>query len=186
MARRSRTEIEIKPEVTSKKRYSIVEVREQLRAVEGLLIQGATHGQIVRAMKKFAVPCGEKRATNLIERIKTQWAQEDDAVRAVKKAAAERRLIQHIENAKGDVADDGTYKNANFQAIGRFEQLLADLQGTREPVKVQLDLQVSVAVAQLVATYTPEQVTRAITEMAQLERDAELWRKSLPPSKTAG
>lgn len=156
----------------------------QMQTVEGLMIAGASEGQILRAMRKHeSLPLGAKRTKKLIERVKSTWAAEDENQRAVKKAAQERRLIQTIEQAKGEPDEEGHWKDANFAAIVQAERLLADIQGTREPTKVQLDLQVSVAVAHLIASFTPDQVQSALAEQREMERDAENWRAGALPAK---
>jgi len=160
----------------TKKVWSLQETRVQEQAIESLLLQGATESQVLRVMRNHPqAPCARVRVTKIMTRIRERWAHEDQNMRAQWKSAAIRRLTQHIENAKGAIADNGTYYDANFPAIASFERELAAIQGTHEPLEVKMDLQVSQAVAHAIVAMTPEQVQHALADMLEMERKATLW-----------
>jgi hypothetical protein len=169
--------------------FSVFEVRKQVAAIEHMMTLGRTQGQIVRWMKNEAeengVPsCGWHRTINIIERVKAKWEAEDEQLRPIKKAAAIRRLMVHIDNAKGKLDEDGRYPEANFAAIAKFESQLADLEGTRAPVKVDVNVQVQQSVAMVLSAMTPDQMQKALNEQLEMERDAQAFRVAALPART--
>lgn len=147
------------------KRWSPGEAREHLIFVESLLAQPqlTERQRQVACFKKFGFGLGRLR--DLSVRVRSSWEKEDAHLRMQRKAEQTRRIYRHLAGAQGQRNDDGTWKvKPNWSAVAKFEDLLADLHGTREPLKIDIDVRASEAVMLVIAQMTPAQV------QARLER----------------
>ena len=102
--------------------------------VSQLLAQGMPDRDIVSVCldPERALDFGQAwRVHRLLAEIKDQWAH-DDAEQAPRlKAMAVRRLLGSIQSARADKA---------WTAVASLERTLADIQGTREPVRIEVDV----------------------------------------------
>ena len=154
------------------RRWGLAATRQQLRVVEQLMMVGMAAPAIVRAMQqqeqqqheRFA--CGVGRTALLMRRVREQWGQEDEGARPVAKAAAVRRILRYIQAAQGErrpANEGGGYRvNPNWSAVARFEALLADIQGTRAPIEVNVDVRVGQAAMVVLANMTSEQLAERL------------------------
>ncbi len=96
-----------------------------------------------------------------VARIREKWAEEERAARPHYKAQAMRRIYGHIAEAKRD---------KNWSAIAQFEKILSDMQGTKEPVEINVNIDATVTEAALhvVSTLTPERRRALIEEQRRL------------------
>ena len=140
--------------------------------VSQLLAQGMPDRDIVSVCldPERALDFGQAwRVHRLLAEIKDQWAH-DDAEQAPRlKAMAVRRLLGSIQSARADKA---------WTAVASLERTLADIQGTREPVRIEVDVTAEQrhAIAGAIATMQPAQV------LALAERMRELKSRLLPPA----
>jgi hypothetical protein len=166
--------------------FSVAEVREQERVIEDLLVRGLGHGTIFRAVREppgtlaadgkpraTALGIGQARARKLIDRIYERWRIEDGPRRAQRKAEQIRRLTHDAEVARS---------SKNYNAVARFEELLADLMGTREPIQVNHDVRVSETVLHVFGMLRPEDMHDLMNEYRQTHALAEQARRLLPAS----
>ena len=94
----------------------------------------------------------------------------------INKAAAARRLLRYIRQAQGD----GTRK-PDFATLAKFEGLLADLQGTRAPLEIAVDVRVGEAVKAVIAGMTAEQLNERLAAARERRALAESAQKLLAP-----
>lgn len=111
------------------RRYSSSEVAEIKRRIEYLYTQGTTKTKIRDRLRtgqpEFRVSLGY--VERVLNEVRERWAKEAGEDRPHLKNAQIRRLYRHLALAQ---------EAKDFAAIAKFESQLMDLQGTREPIKV--------------------------------------------------
>jgi hypothetical protein len=143
-------------------------VRDQILFVESLILQpGLTETQRARAFQqRFGT--SKTRYLTLQNRVREVWAREDDHLIASRKNEQTRRVMRHLQGAMGQKDAAGAWAvRPNWSAVAKFENLLADLHGTREPLRIDIDARASEAVMMVVAQMTPEQVQARLDAYAQ-------------------
>ncbi len=134
--------------------------RERMDLIEQLMVRGVGVSKIEKAC---AERFGMKRGVVMkyMERLREQWAEEERVSRPTNKATAQRRLYQHIQKARD--AD-------NWAAVASLERLLSDIQGTKEAVEVNVNLEAMTREATLhvIANITPEMRERILSEQRKL------------------
>lgn len=146
---------------------SLVEVRKRTEFIENALVAGISASRITRAARdQFGMPAPSVK--NYIARIRERWAEEERDSRPFYKQQSIRRIYGHISAARAE---------KNWSAIAQLEKLLADIQGTKEPIAVQIDVDATMKEAALhvIANLTPERRRALITEQRRLR---ELFEKT--------
>lgn len=155
--------------------------RERDLMVESLWIGGATREQIVRTLK---AQLGAPRNSTLkaLERVTEKVRSETDSERALWKSQQIRRLfvqqrrLQAIATkAAGGERPQYSAAASAEQSIVSIERLLADIMGTKEPLRVSLDVTLNAAVAQVVQQLTPKQLDELNDRYAEQQRKAKLY-----------
>jgi hypothetical protein len=150
-----------KPVSSRADRIVTVEVkRERLDVVEQLMLRGVSQNKIEHVCKeKFNI--GRLVARKYMAEIRDRWADEERVSRPSYKAQAMRRLYNHIQKARD---------TDNWAAVAQLERLLSDIQGTKEPVEVNMnvDARVTEAALHVVATLTPERREEIIERQKRL------------------
>lgn len=139
--------------------------RARLMAVEQMLTLGSTPAQMEAALKaQFNM--GPGAVASYVARVRARWAAEGEQDRAQLKKAAVKRLQQHIR---------GAVAKGQFSAVAQLERLLADIQGTKEAVEVNLNVSTTVteAVIGIVTGMTAEEQAALIEEQRRLLQRAE-------------
>lgn len=139
---------------------SPAERSQRMIAIEQMLVAAAPLSMIEAACKeKFGM--GRQAVATYIERVKGRWAQEAEQDRPQLKKLAVKRLHQHIRNAAA---------KGQFSAVAQLERLLSDIQGTKEAVEVNLNVNATIAEAVItVATsMTDEEQAALIAEQRRL------------------
>lgn len=134
--------------------------REQENEIERLLVAGVSQHRIEGAMlDRHQMTRTSTRA--VMARVRRRWAEEERGNRPHYKATAMRRLLGHIAEAR--VAK-------NFASVAQLERLLAEMQGTREPVEVNLNVETTVTEAALhvIGKLTPEKFRALVEEQKRL------------------
>ncbi len=173
-------------------RYTLKEVASQLSHVEDLIVEGAGTGQIIRVMQQRFAGITKVRVKNLIARVTETHAKEDAEARTEWKAAQIRRLHQYRRQAAGtpQLAADGSrigwLVKPDHKAIIAYERLLAQICGTLEAVKVDVDVRYTEAMLSVVAQMTGEDAAEYLFEAQENERLATVARKLLPAHVTDG
>jgi hypothetical protein len=130
-----------------------------------LMANGASMDVIIEAMGRPpglpGQPGGhgmhELETRKLLAEVRSSWQEEDAESARHYKSAAIRRLHRHIAAAK--------LKNA-WTAIAMFEKILAQVQGTLEPIQVSItaEARVAQAVLHVLGESDPEQIRRLVDE----------------------
>lgn len=139
---------------------SVAERRTRLDFIEKLLIAGIAIARIESACRdQFSMP--KSAVSKCVEQVHARWADEERSNRLHYKTQAMRRLYGHVAEAR---------KDKNWAAVAQLERLLADIQGTKEPLEVQLnvDATISEAVLHVVANLSPERRVALIEEQRRL------------------
>jgi hypothetical protein len=149
--------------------------------IEQLYLRGTSLRGMV-ALAKSELGVGPKRVNVILQRIKDAWRTEDDENRKSAKSSTIRRIQRYIQDAQGrrDPADPKKWlEKPNFQALARFEALLADIQGTREPINIDINVRIQETVLNVIADLSPEELTEIVNEYDDTQRLAEAARKGL-------
>jgi hypothetical protein len=139
---------------------SAAERQERSEAVERLLIAGVSPLRIKALVyERFGMSDGAVHG--VVERVRERWRREEADSRATYKATAMRRLYGHIAEARA---------SKHWPAVAQLERLLAEMQGTREPVEVAMNITATLgeSAARVVAQLTPEKMAALIAEQRQL------------------
>jgi hypothetical protein len=112
-------------------RLTKAERNQRIRAAEALLSNGASKDHIHQVLAdKFGM--GQRAITALITRVYKLWSEDESSQRAHYKRAAIRRIHGHINAAR---------KQGKFGAIASLEGLLARIQGTLDPIRVEVNVE---------------------------------------------
>lgn len=162
----------------ARRKWTQIQVSQQLQVVEGLLTQGSNANQIKQALARppLNFSLGYNRVTALMARVREKWRDEDESARVAWKSAQIRRLHNHLRKAQGrepnkQVEGDKGEK-INHSAVLGYENLLADLQGTKEPILVNVDVRYTEALTLTVASLTPDEIESWIDEYDTTMADA--------------
>ncbi len=141
------------------------EKKRRLAEIEKLMMLGVAQTQIEHACRaKYGMK------TALVRRyqseIRNRWAEEEQVNRPTNKAAAVRRLYSHIQKA---------LQKEEWAAVAAFERILSDIQGTKEAVEVNLNVDATVTEATLhvIANLSPARREAMLEEQRQLRLLAE-------------
>lgn len=134
--------------------------RERMEVIEQLMIRGVGATKIAKACAdRFGM--SKPAVSRYMDKLREQWADEERSSRTTNKATAQRHIYQHIQKAR----DSG-----NWGAVAAFERLLSEIQGTKEALEVNMNIDASIKEATLhvVASLSPEQRTRIIEQQRRL------------------
>lgn len=155
------------------KRYSPKEVAEHLRIIQDAWIEGASDAEIRRILDAAGHKVGGTRVAVLRGRIEQRIAEETESSRPYSKVRQARRITRAIRDTKGQRAKDGKgwiVKPDHAARIG-YENMIAKIEGNYEPLRVEVDAVHRHAVAEVIASFTEEQMDRyvqAFDRMASL------------------
>lgn len=136
--------------------------RERSEAIERLLIAGVSPNRI-KTLAQTQYGMSEGATRGVVERVRRRWAAEEQDTRATYKATAMRRLYGHIAEARAA---------KHWPAVAQLERLLAEMQGTKEPMEVALNINAALgeSAARVVAQLPPEKLAALIAEQRELRR----------------
>jgi hypothetical protein len=157
-------------------RFSPAEVERQMAAVRELMLRGHGFKVITRHMR-LAFSVGEARTRKLMQRVQDAWLSRAADDKQYYRSWTEARLLAVIAQLHGernkpeDWPKLGEWKvRPNWSALIRFEELLAKIQGTIQPVKVDVNLTVNAAVHHVFYDLTPEQIAEMDQKALEDER----------------
>ena len=136
------------------------------RVLSQLLAQGLPDEDIVQLALDpklelaFATPAAVLKA---IARCKDSWASQDAEQQPRLKGAATRRILDHISKAKAQ---------SKWAPVAQLEHLLAGIQGTLAPIRIEVDTTEAQrhALAGAIATMTPAHVLELAAKQRMLEQ----------------
>jgi hypothetical protein len=176
---RAATNPPVPPAATSEKTtWTRAEVDAQEQRVEGLLLQAASTAQIVATLRDMGVK--RRRAAQLVSRIRDRWSRETEATRAYTRDEQIRRVKRYIQRLQGrpKIVDDqivGWHEQPNYPMLHRWESLLADLEGNKEPLKINVDVRYTEAMLAVVGSMPGEDLLRLAQEQREIEAKARAY-----------
>lgn len=144
----------------------VIERRRRREALSRLLASGMSNDAIFELMGKEVNDDGspgfnmtEDSVKHLISEVYAEWQEEDAERKPQTKAAAERRILRHIVQAKRDKA---------WTAVSTLEKVLMQIQGTAEPIEFSstTDSRINEAILHILGEEDP----RKIRELIESER----------------
>jgi len=157
------------------KRWSPAEVNLHLATIESMLLNSYGITTIRRVMReRFGV--GSVRTNVLSQRVRDLWINEDAESRPLNKAAAARRFLRYIRQAQGDETH-----RPDFSTLAKFESLLADVQGTRAPLEINVDVRLGEAAKLVIAGLSAQQLNDRLEAVRERRALAESAKKMLGP-----
>lgn len=171
------------PEVSVRQRrvkpaWTVAQARQQQHIVEALMLRGVRSLQTMQDAieAKLGQRVSVTRLRTLCERIAQRWSFEDRDMRPIAKGAAERRILKYIGALQARAEDANNPRPALYSQIHRFEELLAKIQGTEEPVQLALNAQVTSAMMDVIGVMDESTMRALVSEQQALE--AAFLRKS--------
>lgn len=146
----------------------------RLAFIERLFVEGIPEARIFTLARRPTQPTDDKpaglgigydKAKRLLGVVKERLVRESESLRPTNKAAAERRILGDIQAAKAA---------KNWAAVRGFESLLADIQGTKDPIRVDVSVTQRSAVVHLIGNMTDGEFTELVDEYEELEARATL------------
>lgn len=183
-----------------RRNYTTDEVREHYEFVENMMLtrpglSDRERARITRERFNF----GHKRLLRIQTKIRERWIKESEEKRKGNKQEQINRLFKYIDLARGrrvQVLDKKTREpvydeegnpvlewkeKPNHQALARYEALIAELLGTREPIQVSVEVQMNQAILHVIQGLTPEQEERLFQSYQENVMLADKARALLPP-----
>lgn len=152
--------------------------REHLAFIEQALLQRVGRRALC-ALARQQFGLGWKRVDALTKRVRDRWIEEDKDQRASLKAQAARAIERDMQAARNDLASKPQQLH---NALARYHSLLADIQGTRAPIEMNIDVHVSASVQAVIANLSSEEVQEHLTKYRENQRLADEYRKRLGTS----
>jgi len=145
--------------------------------VSRLLQRGATLSALVElgATRTVLNELGEQQPAPLTPgQVQYAYGLVTSEWKAVESQEAGHLRVIAVQRIQRDLLEMRSTKPVPWAAIQRHEVLLADLQGTKMPVRVQFqgNLEVRATLAAVVSTFTAEEFDALCDEQEQVERDA--------------
>ena len=101
-----------------------------------------------------------------------------------------RQRVYKLRGADGKLRDElREEREIKWGAVESLENLLAEIQGNKAPLQVNVDVTVQAAVVQVLSSMSPEQIDGLVERYAELERKAQLYdvvAMPEPPKKLNG
>jgi len=166
-----------------KRVYTIAETQEQEAFVFNGIISGQLDRYIFRAFHhKFG--CNRGRYNTLHARMMQVLAEDHtEKLKTAKVEAIQRikRDLAQLRVERQNMAQPDTKAIARHSAeILKYEQFLADLTGAREPIKVEMNVQIRESLTAVIANMTPEMMNERLQRVREDRRLAEIARAWVP------
>lgn len=130
--------------------------------VENCMVQGLSTTKIqTLASQEYAV--SRSTIARLVSYIGDRWIKEEEDRRPLYKSAAMERLARYSRKAA---------EEKNWSAVARFESLLADMQGTKEPIRIQVTAQVTTAMLNIIGNMSTDDIRTIEDQMRELESNS--------------
>lgn len=166
------------------KRYSPLQVQEQLRLVEQGIVNGFTERQIQQALANEAVKSDKPYLLVGLSRIGTLKARVYEELKREGERARPQTKEKQLRRLYSDLVRMRQQPKTNFAAIAKHEELISKIEGNFEPIVVEVDVVHREAVTNVIASMTEEQMSKmveAFDKMAALAESAAKARGEKPP-----
>lgn len=173
--------------------WTVPEQRQQRDLAEALLAsaQGTEAYASRQLAKQLRVPFA--RAKRVVREVLDQLAARREGTKAVEDARSQaiarvRSMLAHARGTPKVIEDPrtGERKQAGWlvepdhRAVAKYEEILMRLEGTDQPIKVDVNVRMSAALEGVISNLSPKQVERFVERRRELERLAGLARARLP------
>lgn len=153
----------MRPATAAERRVTYVspeQRRERESEIERLMIAGVSQSRTENAMRDRH-GMSRHAVQSAMRRVRQRWVEEERENRPSYKNTAMRRLLGSIAEARGA---------KNFAAVAQLERLLAEMQGTREPIEMNVNVETTLpeAALQVAAQLTPERFDALVAEQRKL------------------
>lgn len=156
-------------------KYTLAEVQKHETVVEQLYLRGYTKTRILRDAS-VGLGISVARVRKLLARIQERHIAEDADQRAGWKSAQIRRVHESLREARGYNSLTGQRdRTPNHTAIARYEEILARIQGTYAPVEIDMNVQYTQALMNVIVHTEPEELARIVTEERERKRLADAY-----------
>lgn len=152
-------------EKKSAKRFTAHQVVRQMQLVTDAWVEGATDREIVKVFEeaynagKIDHVIGRNRVTLLRERAQQKLLEDAETERPYTKTQQARRITKALRECKGVRGPNGKWlEKPDHMARSRYEDMIARIQGNYEPVRIEVDAVHRHAIAEVIASLTPEQM----------------------------
>lgn len=182
------------PPPATKTTWTRQEIAEQEERVEAGLVRAASVNQIAETLRtEHGV--GRRRTLQLIARIRERWSRETESTRAYTRDEQIRRVRLYIQRLQGrpkivNGEMKGWDEPPNYHMLHKWESLLADLEGNKEPLKINVDVRYTEAMLSVMAGVTGEDLLRLAQEQREIEAKARAFDEGIVvrqlPMKKAG
>lgn len=191
--------LKVPDSVRNRRVYSQAETLKHRADVEAMFVEGKP-AAVIRAFMRRRYKVGEARANRLLDLVKQSMIRDDELTRDANRSTAIRRVQSQIQDIAGRLLEkqervvtqgrgkskrqvlveverpDADYARLHTVRL-QYERLLSDLQGTREPIRISLDVQVTHGIMQVISTMSPEEVAQKLAQHAEMQRQASLYRQ---------
>ncbi len=163
-------------------RYSLAEAKLQFEEVEGLLRNGSAPSQMHRILRMKWPTLTKSRVGLLVTRVKDEWASESAQTRSSDRDAAIRRIHGYRQHAAGEWSAElkRWARQPDHKALAKWEMLLMALQGTREPIAIDVTHVYTQAMLQVTSRLEGDEASEMLAEAREQERLANEARRLLP------
>lgn len=175
-------------EAHQRTRYTLAETREQEQLVEALLTQGlserSVHVRLAREFDQGRVPwkLTGSRVKTLVGRTRDRWRKEDALEMQDRRAEQIRRLHKGLALALTGQRDaQGAWVHRpSLGNYARIEELLARVQGTLEPIQVNVDVRYTEAMIQVIGSMGGDELSDLLAQAQETEQLAARYREEHP------
>jgi hypothetical protein len=174
--------------------YTCEETAEQLARTRTLLTLPTGTPTYVASKLRKEFGLGRKRAANLVERVLSEWSEGVDPRQSTKnraQAAARIRCALLMATYKYVLDKDNPDRKVlverddpDLRAVFQLESLLMRLEGTDQPIAIDINVRMNDAAVAAIAALTVAQVSEIMARRAETARLAGIARASLPETIT--
>lgn len=163
--------------------FTRIQADAQMHVVEELALNGVRSVKTIQEVvaKKLGVSLSPARVRTLVERVQQRWSFEDSQYRPIFKASAMRRIEKYIRSlhakAEGDPSRGVDPNPKLYGNLHKFEELLSKIQGTQEPIQLNMNAHVTEAMMNVIGMLDEGTMRSLITEQHALEN---AYRGKLP------
>lgn len=133
--------------------------------IEEAIIAGITNKRILEMVNKEYGRISKFTFDGIMEQISIEWSKEAEQRRSLNKEAAERRLMKYIRTCSD---------KQKWSDVSKFENLLADIQGTKDPITINVNMAITSAMYNVIGGMTAEQLQSSLNQVRELERKAKI------------
>lgn len=150
------------------------EIRAQVKAVEQLYLFGHNANEMPELLAKQNIDITVTRCEALLEQIKQRLIEDTAKNKSHNKARQIRRIESYIRLAR---------HQGKLKDLATFENLYADLAGTKEPIRISVDVRITQTLQDMLSQMTDEDIQYHLDRARQREQAALAYEASVKAGK---